>query len=48
MAIILFPLFSLFSRHKPQDMGLLPDGINLSEKENLGGFLSDKIGREKT
>lgn len=47
MAIILFPLFSLFSRHKPQDMGLLPDGINLSEKENLGGFLSDKIGREK-
>ncbi len=28
VAVILLPLAALFSRHKPEDMGLLPDGID--------------------
>jgi len=32
IGVIVLPLFALFSHHKPQDIGLLPDGIYLSEK----------------
>jgi MFS family permease len=35
IAVILLPLITLFSRHRPQDIGLFPDGAHPLEKVNL-------------
>lgn len=42
IALILLPLVALFSRHRPEDMGLLPDGIDPLEegKPTLEGYHS--------
>jgi len=41
---VLFPLVALFSQHKPQDMGLLPDGDNyLGERETTSNKAQRKM-----
>jgi len=35
IAVVLLPLIALFSRHRPQDMGLSPDGIHPLERAGL-------------
>jgi len=43
VAVILLPLVALFSRHRPEDMGLLPDGIDAARMSKSAHHDTERI-----
>ena len=43
VAVILLPLVALFSRHSPEDMGLLPDGIDAARMSKSAHHETERI-----